>query len=51
MMAKLCPAAMLFVTCKVGISHNPAEYASPYDMASRSQAADPFLSRTLPASQ
>ncbi len=24
-MAKLCPAAMLFVRCKGGISHNPAE--------------------------
>ena len=32
MMAKLCPAAMLFVRCKGGISHNPAEYASPDDM-------------------
>jgi allantoate deiminase len=32
MMAKLCPAAMLFVRCKRGISHNPAEYASPDDM-------------------
>jgi allantoate deiminase len=32
MMAKLCPSAMLFVRCKGGISHNPAEYASPDDM-------------------
>jgi allantoate deiminase len=32
MMAKLCPAAMLFVRCKGGISHNPAEFASPQDM-------------------
>jgi allantoate deiminase len=32
MMAKLCPAAMLFVRCKGGISHNRAEYASPEDM-------------------
>jgi allantoate deiminase len=32
MMAKLCPAAMLFVRCKGGISHNPAEYTSPDDM-------------------
>jgi allantoate deiminase len=24
-MANLCPAAMLFVRCKGGISHNPAE--------------------------
>ena len=27
-MAKLCPAAMLFVRCRGGISHNPAEFAS-----------------------
>jgi allantoate deiminase len=32
MMAKLCPIGMLFVRCKGGISHNPAEYASPQDM-------------------
>ena len=24
-MAHLCPAAMLFVRCKDGVSHNPAE--------------------------
>jgi allantoate deiminase len=24
-MANLCPSAMLFVRCKGGISHNPAE--------------------------
>jgi allantoate deiminase len=31
-MAKLCPAAMLFVRCRGGISHNPAEFASEADM-------------------
>ena len=31
-MAKLCPIGMLFVRCRGGISHNPAEYASPADM-------------------
>ena len=31
-MAKLCPIGMLFVRCRGGISHNPAEYASPDDM-------------------
>jgi allantoate deiminase len=31
-MAKLCPIGMLFVRCRSGISHNPAEYASPDDM-------------------
>jgi allantoate deiminase len=32
MMARLCPSVMLFVRCRGGISHNPAEYASPADM-------------------
>jgi allantoate deiminase len=27
------PMAMLFVRCKHGVSHNPAEYASPEDIA------------------
>jgi allantoate deiminase len=31
-MAKLCPMAMLFVRCKGGISHNPAEFASEPDI-------------------
>ncbi|WP_424982553.1 M20 family metallo-hydrolase [Maritalea sp. S77] len=31
-MADLGPMAMMFVRCKDGISHNPAEYASPQDM-------------------
>ncbi|MFA6267212.1 MAG: M20 family metallo-hydrolase [Pseudolabrys sp.] len=31
-MAKLCPIAMMFVRCRDGISHNPAEYASAADM-------------------
>jgi allantoate deiminase len=31
-MAKLCPIAMLFVRCKGGISHNPAEFAREADM-------------------
>jgi len=30
-MASLCPAAMLFVRCKGGISHNPAESITPAD--------------------
>ena len=32
MMALLCPSAMLFVRCRGGISHNPAEFASVSDM-------------------
>ncbi|HWV52170.1 allantoate amidohydrolase [Pseudorhodoplanes sp.] len=31
-MGKLCPMVMLFVRCKGGISHNPAEFASEADM-------------------
>jgi allantoate deiminase len=32
MMARLCPSAMMFVRCRGGISHNPAEFCSPADM-------------------
>ncbi|MDP2409661.1 MAG: allantoate amidohydrolase [Pseudolabrys sp.] len=31
-MARLCPVGMMFVRCRGGVSHNPAEYASPGDM-------------------
>ncbi|MBN9021353.1 MAG: M20 family metallo-hydrolase, partial [Rhizobiales bacterium] len=31
-MAHLCPFGMIFVRCRGGISHNPAEYAAPDDM-------------------
>ncbi|MDF1584869.1 allantoate amidohydrolase [Marinimicrococcus flavescens] len=31
-MAALCPVGMLFVRCRGGISHNPAEWAEPADM-------------------
>ncbi|MDB5737169.1 MAG: Zn-dependent hydrolase [Sphingomonas bacterium] len=31
MMAALCPTAMLFLRCKGGISHNPAESVDPKD--------------------
>jgi allantoate deiminase len=31
-MAQFCPAAMMFVRCRGGISHNPAEFASEGDM-------------------
>jgi len=30
-MAALCPTAMLFVRCRDGISHNPAEHVDPAD--------------------
>ena len=31
--APLCPSGMIFVPCRGGISHNPAEYASPAQLA------------------
>ena len=30
-LAALCPTAMLFIRCRGGISHNPAEYVDPRD--------------------
>jgi allantoate deiminase len=30
-MAALCPTAMLFIRCKDGVSHNPAEHVEPAD--------------------
>ncbi|MGI9488973.1 MAG: M20 family metallo-hydrolase [Geminicoccaceae bacterium] len=32
-LSEICPTAMLFVPCERGISHNPAESASPEDLA------------------
>lgn len=31
-MAHLCPIGMIFVRCRGGVSHNPAEYAAPADI-------------------
>jgi len=31
-MAALCPTAMLFIRCKGGVSHNPAEHVDPADV-------------------
>jgi allantoate deiminase len=44
-MAKLCPIGMLFVRCRGGISHNPAEYASPADMGLAVAALIKFIER------
>jgi allantoate deiminase len=44
-MARLCPSAMLFVRCRGGISHNPAEYASPADMGIAVAALVRFVER------
>ena len=43
-MAQLCPAAMLFVRCRGGISHNPAEFASESDMGLAVIALADFVS-------
>lgn len=47
-MADLCPIAMLFLRCKGGISHNPAEYASAGDMGRAVAALAAFLSEYSP---
>jgi N-carbamoyl-L-amino-acid hydrolase len=33
MMARVCPTAMIFTPSRDGISHNPAEYTAPADLA------------------
>ena len=48
MMAKLCPAAMLFVRCRGGISHNPAEFCAPADMGAAVAALIRFIERSRP---
>jgi allantoate deiminase len=48
-MAKLCPIGMLFVRCRGGISHNPAEYASPRDLGLAVAALIGFIERFDPA--
>lgn len=45
-MAMLCPIAMMFVRCRGGISHNPAEYASPEDMGLAVAALIRFIENT-----
>ena len=44
-MARLCPSAMLFVRCRGGISHNPAEFASVSDMGVAIAALIRFIER------
>ncbi len=39
----VCPIAMLFVRCAGGISHNPAEFASPDDIGLGAQVLHQFL--------
>ena len=47
-MARLCPSAMLFVRCRGGISHNPAEFASVPDMGLAIAALIRFIERFDP---
>jgi beta-ureidopropionase / N-carbamoyl-L-amino-acid hydrolase len=56
--ANVCPAGMVFVRCRGGISHNPAEYAAPEDAAAGAHvllsallrlAQEPDVSPTAPA--
>jgi allantoate deiminase len=48
-MARLCPSAMLFVRCRGGISHNPAEFASREDMGLAVAALIRFMENFDPA--
>ncbi len=47
-MARLCPAAMLFVRCRGGISHNPAEFTSVADIGLAIAALTKFIERFKP---
>ncbi len=45
MMTRLCPSAMMFVRCRGGISHNPAEFCEPADMGLAVAALIRFIER------
>jgi allantoate deiminase len=47
-MTQLCPSAMMFVRCRGGISHNPAEFASEPDMGLAAAALIRFIERFKP---
>ena len=47
-MARLCPSAMLFVRCRGGISHNPAEFTSAADIGLAIAALTKFIGRFKP---
>jgi allantoate deiminase len=47
-MARLCPSAMLFVRCRGGISHNPAEFTSVADMGAAVAALIRFVEMFRP---
>lgn len=44
-MAALCPTAMLFIRCRHGISHNPAEHVDPSDVDVALQVMLGFIDR------
>ncbi|WIW90507.1 allantoate amidohydrolase (plasmid) [Sphingobium sp. V4] len=44
-MAALCPTAMIFIRCKDGISHNPAEHVDPADVDIALQAITGFIEK------
>ena len=44
-MAALCPTAMLFIRCRDGISHNPAEHVDPADAEIALQVMLGFIER------
>jgi allantoate deiminase len=48
-MADLCPTAMLFIRCKGGISHNPAESVDPADAALAARAMLAFIDKLAEA--
>lgn len=44
-MAALCPTAMLFVRCRGGVSHNPAEHVDPADAEIALNIMSGFIAR------
>jgi allantoate deiminase len=47
-MAALCPIGMLFVRCRAGISHNPAESITAEDAAAAVRVLVDFLRHFQP---
>ncbi len=44
-MAALCPVSMLFIRCRAGISHNPAEHVTAQDVNAAARVMLAFLDR------
>ena len=42
-MTDLCPVSMLFVRCRGGVSHSPAEFTAPDDVGAAVEALLRFL--------